>query len=105
MLFIVFRLVVILSGVQGSEGFLPMPPSGLELFCYFLSLSNLLLYILITTFLSICLFYPLYRLAIVNKAARNREVNIFFKLLFWVSSDIYPEVESLSHKEVPFSIF
>ena len=29
----------------------------------------------------------------------------FFQIVFWVSLDIFPELELLGHKEVPFLIF
>ena len=37
-------------------------------------------------------------LAIVNNTAMNIEVLIFFKLVFWVPSDIFPVVGSLGQK-------
>ena len=36
-------------------------------------------------------------LAIVNNAAVNIGVHIFFKLVFWISSDKSPNVELLGH--------
>ena len=40
--------------------------------------------------------------AIVNNAAVNIGVLIFFKLVFQVSSDIFPKVESPGYKANPF---
>ena len=42
---------------------------------------------------------------IVNKAAMNLGVHIFFQIHVWISLDIFLEVELLGHKEVPFLIF
>ena len=44
-------------------------------------------------------------LEIVNKAAMNIEVLMFFRLVFWVPSDIFPEVKLLGQKADPFLIF
>ena len=44
-------------------------------------------------------------LVIVNNAAKNIGVLMFFQLVFWVPSDIFPEVGLLGQKADLFLIF
>ena len=44
-------------------------------------------------------------LAIVNNAAMNKGVLMFFQIIFWAPSDIFPEVGLLGQKADPFLIF
>ena len=43
-------------------------------------------------------------LAIVKNAVMNVGCTYTFNLVFWISLDIFPKVESLGHKAVPFLI-
>ena len=44
-------------------------------------------------------------LVMVNNTAMNMGCTYFFEFMFWISLDVFPEVELLGHKAVPFLIF
>ena len=44
-------------------------------------------------------------LVIVNNSAMNTEVFMFFRMVFWIPSAVFPEVRLLGQKAVPFLTF